>query len=69
MDVITHPCPNPIAGLTNDVSERDACPWWCLIGSQNWVNIGTDNGLTPIWHQVITRANTDFFSVRTLGMN
>ena len=37
--------------------------------SVNWVNIGSDNGLTPVWHQAITWTNDDLLSFGPLRTN
>ena len=37
--------------------------------SVNWLNIGSDNGLTPIWCQSITWTNTDLLRIGPSGTN
>ena len=32
-----------------------------------FVNIGSSNGLLPVWHQVITQTNADLLLVGPLG--
>ena len=34
--------------------------------SENWIIIGSDNGLTPIQWQAITWSNAELLSIRTL---
>ena len=38
-------------------------PQWCIYASENWVSIGTVNGLSPILHQAITWTNADLLSI------
>ena len=43
---------------------------WCHIyASVNWVSIGSDNGLSPVWCQAITWTNAVLLSIRLLGTN
>ena len=44
-------------------------PWCRLYASLNRVNIGSDNGLLPIWHQAIIYTIAGIYSVGTLGTN
>ena len=37
--------------------------------SVNWVSIGSDNGLSPIWRQAIILINARLLSIRPLGTN
>ena len=37
--------------------------WWCICASVNWLTIGSDNGLLPVWYQSITWVNVDFLAV------
>ena len=34
-----------------------------------WASFGSDNGLLPVWCQIITWTNTDLLSIRPLGTN
>ena len=36
---------------------------WFICVSLNWVIIGSDNGLSPIWHQVIIWTNAGILSI------
>ena len=40
---------------------------WLIHVSVNYATIGTDNGLSPIWHQAIILSNADLLSIRPLG--
>ena len=40
-----------------------------VYASVNWVSIGSDNGLSPVWRQAITWTNADFLSMGPLGVN
>ena len=39
------------------------------IAPVNWVGIGSDNGLSPIWHQAIILTNAKLLSIGPLGTN
>ena len=45
--------------LFNSLRHDDTCK------SVNWVNIGSDNGMLPIWFQIIIWTNEDYFSIGT----
>ena len=40
---------------------------WCMYASVNWVIIGSDNGLLPVWCQAIIWINADNSSIRPEG--
>ena len=40
-----------------------------IYGSLNWVSIGLDNGLSPVWRQAITWTNVHLLSIGPLGTN
>ena len=37
--------------------------------SVNWLDFGSGNGLSPLWHQAITWNNAGSLSIGTLGTN
>ena len=39
------------------------------MASVNYVIIGSGNGLSPVWHQVITQTIADLLLIRPLDMN
>ena len=42
---------------------------WRIYASVNFVNIGSDNGLSPEWRQAIIWTNAGFLSTGSLGIN
>ena len=46
---------------------NSSLPSACIYASVNWVSIGSDNGLSLVWHQAITWTNTDLLSIEPLG--
>ena len=40
----------------------------CMYASGNYVNIGSDNGLSPEWPHAIIQTNTDIMSIGPLGI-
>ena len=44
-------------------------PWCRFYASLNLVNIGSDNGLLPIWHQAIIYTIAGIYSVGPIGTN
>ena len=44
-------------------------PCCCIYASVNWINIGSGNGLPPVWRQAITWANAALLSNAPLETN
>ena len=49
------------------LTRRDRVTY--MYASENWVMIGSDNGLSPIRHQVIISTNAGISLIRSLGSN
>ena len=60
------PC---VTSVTTTWSRYFIGPWWHHIASRNLVNIGSGNGLVPIWHQGITWISADLLSIGPLETN
>ena len=41
----------------------------CIYASVNWVSIGSDNGLSPDWHEAIISTNAGILLIGSLGTN
>ena len=42
---------------------------WYIYTSKNFVIIGSDNGLSPLWWQAIMWTNDDMLSIEPFGKN
>ena len=66
--VISHGMPHRLT-LWQNTQLLTHLPMCHIFASVNWVDIGSDNGLSPIRHQAIIWSNSEILSVGPLGTN